>query len=51
MSRKLGSLTFALVILLGAMTLKTALTANHSNETIILANGPAPVPPPPPPTA
>ncbi len=48
MSRKLASVIFALAILLSAMELKTALTAIHSNGTVIQANGPAPVPPPPP---
>lgn len=47
MSRKLGALSLALSILLGAMALKTVLTTGHSNGTTIQANGPAPVPPAP----
>ena len=49
MSRKLGAVALALGILVGAMGLKTMVTAK-SHAAIILANGAAPVPPmlPPP---
>jgi hypothetical protein len=54
MSRKLGALTLALAILVGAMGLKTLLTAN-SKGAVVMANGVSPVPPfqppPPPPNA
>ena len=48
MSRKLGALALALGILVGAMELKTLVTA-HSN-TVIMANGFSPVPKLPPPS-
>jgi len=48
MSRKLGALALALGILVGAMELKTLVTA-HSN-TVIMANGVSPVPKLPPPS-
>jgi hypothetical protein len=42
MSRKLGALALALGILVGAMELKTLVTAH--NSTVIMANGVSPVP-------
>ncbi|MCU1240528.1 MAG: hypothetical protein JWO71_1254 [Candidatus Acidoferrum typicum] len=45
MSRKLTSLLLAMLILAGAMTLKTVVSA-HSNGAVMMANGAAPVPPP-----
>ena len=50
MSRRLGALALALGILVGAMGLKTVLTAKAKGTTI-MANGPAPMPirPPRPP--
>jgi hypothetical protein len=45
MSRKLTTLFFAMVVLAGAMGLKTAVTA-HGLGSVLLANGPAPVPRP-----
>jgi hypothetical protein len=45
MSRKLGTLALAMGILVGAMGLKTVLTAN-TKGTVLMANNPAPVPPP-----
>jgi hypothetical protein len=44
MSRKLGALTLALGILVGAMGLKTLVTT-HSTSAVIMANGVSPVPP------
>ncbi|HWY09089.1 MAG TPA: hypothetical protein VNY24_19665 [Candidatus Acidoferrales bacterium] len=43
MSRKLGALALALGILVGAMELKTLVTA-HGKSAVIMANGVAPVP-------
>jgi hypothetical protein len=43
MSRKLGALALALAILVGAMELKTLVTA-HSKSAVIMANGVSPVP-------
>ncbi|HWY09085.1 MAG TPA: hypothetical protein VNY24_19640 [Candidatus Acidoferrales bacterium] len=48
MSRKLGALALALGILVGAMELKTLVTA-HSNSVVIMANGVSPLPKLPPP--
>lgn len=48
MSRKLGALALALGILVGAMELKTLVTA-HSNSAVIMANGVSPLPKLPPP--
>jgi hypothetical protein len=48
MSRKLGAVVLALGILLGAMSLKTALAA-RSQGTVMMANGSDPMPTPPPP--
>ena len=45
MSRKLTSLLLAMLVLVGAMSLKTVVAA-HSNSAVLIANGPAPVPPP-----
>jgi hypothetical protein len=42
MSRKLGAITLAMAILVGAMGLKTILTAGAG--TVLTANGPAPMP-------
>ena len=44
MSRKLTALLLAMLILVGAMGLKTVVTA-HSNGTVIMAVGGAPYPP------
>jgi len=46
MSRKLTALLLAMLILAGAMSLKTVVMA-HSDGAIMMANGGAPVPPPP----
>jgi hypothetical protein len=46
MSRKLTALLLAMLVLLGAMSLKTVVMA-HSDGAIMMANGGAPVPPPP----
>jgi hypothetical protein len=46
MSRKLTALLLAMLVLVGAMSLKTVVTA-HGNGTVIIANGPAPSPEPP----
>ena len=43
MSRKLGTIMVAMVILVGAMGLKTAVTPN-TKGTVLMANGPAPPP-------
>jgi hypothetical protein len=43
MSRKLGTLVLAMGILVGAMGLKTVLTAN-TKGTVLMANNPAPFP-------
>ena len=45
MSRKLTSLLLAMLILAGAMGLKTVV-ASHSDGAIMMANGSAPYPPP-----
>ena len=44
MSRKLGALALALGILVGAMELKTLVTA-QGKSAVIMANGSSPVPP------
>ena len=44
MSRKLGVLVLAMGILVGAMGLKTMVTAN-AKGAVIMANGVSPVPP------
>ena len=46
MSRKLTSLLLAMLVLAGAMGLKTVV-ASHSDGAVMMANGSAPVPPPP----
>ena len=46
MSRKLAVVFLAMLVLVGAMSLKTAV-ASHSDGTVILANGGAPAPPVP----
>jgi hypothetical protein len=46
MSRKLAVVFLAMLVLVGAMSLKTAVVA-HSDGTVILANGGAPAPPVP----
>jgi hypothetical protein len=43
MSLKLGATMVAMVILVGAMGLKTAVTPN-TKGTVLMANGPAPPP-------
>ena len=45
MSRKLGALVLAMGILVGAMGIKTLLSAKMTGQTM-MANGPAPVPEP-----
>jgi hypothetical protein len=44
MSRKLAVIFLAMLVLVGAMSLKTVVVA-HSNGSVILANGGAPQPP------
>jgi hypothetical protein len=46
MSRKLTVILLAMMILVGAMSLKTVVTA-LDNGAVIMANGSAPVPPTP----
>jgi len=46
MSRKLGSILLAMLVLTMAMGLKTIVTA-HSDSTVLMANGGAPAPPTP----
>ncbi len=46
MSRKLTSLLLAMLVLAGAMGLRTVV-ASHSYGAVMMANGSAPVPPPP----
>ena len=46
MSRKLSSILLAMLVLAGAMSLKTVVAAQHDGA-ITMANGGAPVPPPP----
>ena len=45
MSSKLTTLFFAMLVLAGAMGLKTLVTA-HGQGSVLLANGPEPVPRP-----
>jgi hypothetical protein len=45
MSRKLSALLLAMLILAGAMGLKTVVAA-HNDGAVMMANGAAPVPPP-----
>jgi len=42
MSRKLGAIALAMAVLVGAMGMKTVLTAGAG--TVLTANGPAPMP-------
>lgn len=44
MSRKLAVIFVAMLVLVGAMSLKTVVVA-HGNGSVILANGGAPAPP------
>jgi hypothetical protein len=44
MSRKLAVILLAMLVLVGAMSLKTVVVA-HGNGSVILANGGAPQPP------
>jgi len=44
MSRRLTALLLAMLVLVGAMGLKTAVMA-HSNGAVMMANGSAPYPP------
>ena len=44
MSRKLTASLLAMLVLAGAMSLKTVVAA-HSNGVVLMANGSAPVPP------
>jgi hypothetical protein len=46
MSRKLAVLTLALLILVGAMSLKTVVTT-HGDGSVVMANAGGPVPPSP----
>jgi hypothetical protein len=46
MSRRLTALLLAMLVLVGAMGLKTAVAA-HTDGTALMANGSAPVPPMP----
>ena len=45
MSRKLASLSLAMLILAGAMSLKVAVAAASNGSSITARNGSAPVPP------
>lgn len=47
MSRKLTALLLAMLVLAGAMSLKTVIADNH-NGSVMMANGSAPYPPNPP---
>jgi hypothetical protein len=44
MSRKLGAIALGMAILVGAMSLKSAVTTKSSEGAVLTANGPAPVP-------
>jgi hypothetical protein len=46
MSRRLTTLLLAMLVLAGAMGLKTLVVA-HSSGSVLMANGPAPAPRPP----
>jgi hypothetical protein len=46
MSRKLTAILFVMLVLVGAMSLKTAV-ATHGDGSVITANGGMPVPPTP----
>jgi hypothetical protein len=43
MSRKLAVVFLAMLVLVGAMSLKTAVAA-HSDSSVIMANGASPIP-------
>jgi hypothetical protein len=45
MSRKLASLLLAMLVLVGAMSLKTVVAAHSDSSVMIAKNGSAPVPP------
>ena len=45
MSRKLSALLLAMLVLAGAMSLKTVVAAQHGGA-VMMANGGAPLPPP-----
>lgn len=45
MSRKLTAILLAMVVLAGAMCLKTVVTAHNNNDVVMMANGSAPFPP------
>lgn len=47
MSRKLASLLLAMLVLVGAMSLKTIVTAHSDSSVMMAKNGSAPVPPVP----
>jgi hypothetical protein len=47
MSRKLASLLLAMLVLVGAMSLKTVVAAHSDSSVMIAKNGSAPVPPMP----
>ena len=47
MSRKLASLLLAMLVLVGAMSLKTVVAAHSDSSVMIARNGSAPVPPMP----
>jgi hypothetical protein len=44
MSRKLGAIALAMAILVGAMSLKSAITTQAGKGAVLTANGPAPMP-------
>jgi hypothetical protein len=46
MSRKLAVISLAMLVLVGAMSLKTVVAA-HSDGSVVMANGTAPLPPTP----
>jgi hypothetical protein len=45
MSRKLASLLLAMLVLVGAMSLKTIVAAHSDSSVMMVKNGSAPVPP------
>ena len=45
MSRKLAAISLAMLVLVGAMSLKTIVTAKGDNSVMMARNGSAPVPP------
>ena len=44
MSRKLGAIALGMAILVGAMSLKSAVTTQAGKGAVLTANGPAPMP-------